>query len=542
MQTAKAFPQARTLQSKLNAFTSLQRGACALVATAFAFSSITATAEEIRQDYDLDDDGLIEISNVDDLARLSQRHPSATRGATLAGHNAGCPESGCIGFELTNDIDFDINGDGQLDDNEMNALPNPIPYFSGVLEGNGHSIRNLYLSGESVGLFAEMRSAFVRNLHFGGELTQVHGNEYVGVLASAAYNSLIDNCSVTGEITASSHSGGLIGQIHDGIITNSRVDITMLPSGSSLHVVGGLVGLAVSSQLIANSANVNLITGHRLGGLIGASSRTQIVASYSIGTVAGDERSQANSGLVGYSEISTIEGSYSAAVVSGTAVDLGGITWLQSYAASGAHETSGSYNEGPATVSLAQLSCPTAANDDTCADITLFYNWDQYQDQNGKPYWSFGDSETLPYLNTPLDFGHELSFIDNDNDSVIDMQDAFPTLAAAWADGDDDGFPDSWSDQCGASCRTNSGLTIDAFPDHAAAAVDSDADGLPDKWNDNCDQSCQQESGLLLDTAPYEPCGVAGMTNAFLLFLLLGPLAGRIMRRKENVAVIPPKR
>lgn len=63
--------------------------------------------ESGREDYDLDNDGLIEIN---DLADLNEIHNNLEE-ACLYGVQSGCPEDACIGFELTTDLDFDSNSE-----------------------------------------------------------------------------------------------------------------------------------------------------------------------------------------------------------------------------------------------------------------------------------------------------------------------------------------------------------------------------------------------------------------------------------------------
>ena len=100
----------------------------------------TAIASPPR-DYDLDNDGLIEINNLADLSVLNQIRNNLT----------GCPADGCNGFELTTDLDFDTNGDGVMDANDSywNEGEGWLPIgddsnpFTGIFEGNGHVIKNL---------------------------------------------------------------------------------------------------------------------------------------------------------------------------------------------------------------------------------------------------------------------------------------------------------------------------------------------------------------------------------------------------------------
>ena len=74
----------------------------------------SAFAESGRADYDLDDDGLIEINSLADLDEIRNN----LDGTGLYGDSTGCPVDGCIGFELTTTLDFDTNADGVMDTND----------------------------------------------------------------------------------------------------------------------------------------------------------------------------------------------------------------------------------------------------------------------------------------------------------------------------------------------------------------------------------------------------------------------------------------
>ena len=79
-----------------------------------SMASLNLYAESGREDYDLDDDGLIEINDLADLDEIR----NMPNGSSLYGESVGCPESGCNGFELTSDLDFDTNGDGVMDERD----------------------------------------------------------------------------------------------------------------------------------------------------------------------------------------------------------------------------------------------------------------------------------------------------------------------------------------------------------------------------------------------------------------------------------------
>ena len=114
------------------------------VTTSLLFTSLYSFAESGRADYDLDDDGLIEINDLADLDEIRNN----LDGTSLYENTAGCPAAGCNGFELTSDLDFDTNEDGQMDSSDGYWNPNeegvgegwvPLgndrtPYFSAIFD------------------------------------------------------------------------------------------------------------------------------------------------------------------------------------------------------------------------------------------------------------------------------------------------------------------------------------------------------------------------------------------------------------------------
>jgi hypothetical protein len=103
--------------------------------------------------------------------------------------------------------------------------------------------------------------------------------------------------------------------------------------------------------------------------------------------------------------------------------------------------------------------------------------------------------------------GEELNS-DFDNDGVPNEQDLYPFISlGGLSDFDGNGVPDECDNTCivlgmlADDDDDNDGVidTDDAFKTNAAASVDSDLDGLPDSFHRNCDETCIAESGLTLD-------------------------------------------
>lgn len=126
------------------------------------------------EDYDADDDRLIDIRGLYDLHVIrwdpdGDGVPSGSQDEIDGYHDLynnaapgmGCPEPGCIGYEMLNDLDFDTKEDGEFtsDDAFWNDGAGWEPLTSGgytaVFEGNGYTISNLRIDRAeyNIGLF-----------------------------------------------------------------------------------------------------------------------------------------------------------------------------------------------------------------------------------------------------------------------------------------------------------------------------------------------------------------------------------------------------
>jgi len=458
-------------------------------------SSVTL-AEGKRLDYDLDNDGLIEINDLEDLNAI--RFGMHTK--TLHGSDAGCPQSGsgssvggCIGYELTTNLDFDTNGDGLLNEHDRFWNPNkknigegwkPIGQyvanrtdkaFGLIFEGNGHVIYNLYINRPSqyyVGLFGYIDNAQLRNIGLSGPLMSVIGSEKTGSLAGSAYKS---------QITNSFNTGAVFGKRRN---------------------TGGLIGRATSSS-ISSSFNTGSIEGNGdTGGLVGSLKHSHITDSFNTGAIK-HRNSNAN-GLVGNIKDSQISRSYT----------TGNILGKRSFQ-SGSYET-----DGFVSASLDHLKCATQVNnrldhsacsttDDKIKDTTkrskestqrqntkMFKGWLSAND-SASSSWQFGTAIQLPGLRL-----NGKIYRDSDGDGTLDDADQWPNNPAASIDKDEDGQPDTWSPGCNADCVAQSNLTLDRFLSSDAGGADSDLDGLPDSWHPDCDAKCQAMSNITLDPYP----------------------------------------
>ena len=242
-----------------------------------------------------------------------------------------------------------------------------INYFTGYYDGEGHTITGLFISqssGNAIGLFGDANGAVIKNL--GLDSVNITGGYHTGGLAGSSTLSTIDDCYIAGVVDGNGDNvGGLVGDIHGGVLSNSHSTATV----SGGNNVGGLAGTNYSSETgtggnygtassVTNCYATGNVTGtgNYVGGLTGVNQYyTQMEKCYSSGNVSGaenvgglvGENIGVNSGLT-----STIDSSYSTGSVIGT-LAVGGLTGQNEQAAvitnshsSGNVKCTGNYSGG----------------------------------------------------------------------------------------------------------------------------------------------------------------------------------------------------
>ena len=257
-------------------------------------------------------------------------------------------------FILTADIDLDPNLPGRkvfdraviaADIDDTNGWFDGTP-FSGVFDGNHHSIRHLIVTGSdrlallgfvggkdamirnvrlahaSVGgiladrvgtLVSELERGSLVNCHV--EASTVAGQDCVGGLVGHSYGT-IEGCTVDADVAGECQVGGMCGE-SKGTLQHCVAGGSV--SGSSR--VGGLVG---ESQSVTDSCFTGQVSGHSsVGGLVGYKHLT-LCRCYAHAVVSGSENI---GGLVGYHCCGTTGDCYARGYVSGDDA-VGGLTGL----------------------------------------------------------------------------------------------------------------------------------------------------------------------------------------------------------------------
>ena len=423
---------------------------------------------QLAGDYDWDDDGLIEVSglaqlyairwdldgngvvdtgtSVADTAKYSAAFSNAlTSLGCRRDHDANTATDkvdGCIGYELTRDLDFDTDGDGATYTTSSTGVVTgdagdayynsgfgwtPIRSFTATFDGNNKTIANLFIKGtclsgtglfRSVGTGGRVERLGVRDVN----VNCPYLSSSVGGLAGINYGTIIASYA-TGSVISSPWDtfyagvGGLVGSNYGTIIASYATGSVnyggFAPSSATGTGRSGAVG-AASPQSAATASYWNIasyatgpstVTGQAfygyVGGLVGKNHRGTIIASYATGSVTGSSATLAG-GLAADNYQGTITASYATGSVTGHSGDTfllwGGLvgsndqgTITASYWDTGT--TGQSTSAGGTGKTTRELQSPTGYTG-------IYANWNANLDSmagNDDP-WDFGSNSQYPVL------------------------------------------------------------------------------------------------------------------------------------------------
>ena len=347
-----------------------------------ATAAVTVTVTAYAVDYDADDDGLIEVASLAQLDAIrwdldgdgTAADPGYAAAFPDAPAGMGCPASGCTGYELTRDLDFDTSGDGTADaaDAYWNGGAGwaPLgaadgPAFTATLEGNGHRIAHLFIARPTtaeVGLLGQLGAGGVLR-HLGLRAAAVTGGDETGGLVGENIRGAIHASYVSGRVTGQREVGGLVGRLVSGTITASYASSAVTGRG---WATGGLVGISVQGTIRAAYARGPVTGQQTVGGLVGHGDQATITASYAAGAVTG---TAAVGGLAGR-HTGPVTASYWDTTTSGQAASAAG-----------------------AGQPTAALQAPTSAT-----GLYAAWNLDLDGDGAGDAPWDFGTAAQYPAL------------------------------------------------------------------------------------------------------------------------------------------------
>ena len=256
-------------------------------------------------DYDVDDDGLIDIRN---LAQFNAVRYDLDGNGAPANANAynsafpdryrgvagrmGCPSGTCTGYELMANLDFDTDGDGSTHTNgtgdagdaHYNGGAGFVPIggeFAATFRGNGFTIDNLFikrsLAGTSyLGMFTGVSPS-------GRIETLGLTNAYVGNSAAltgilAGYNDgTIVGCYVTGKVVSNRGRIGAMAGLLDGFFSPAGPGAIIASySTAEVQLTGGTGGRGL---LVGTSARGSISYSYATGRSHGSGSTGQLISN-----------------------------------------------------------------------------------------------------------------------------------------------------------------------------------------------------------------------------------------------------------------------
>jgi len=305
-------------------------------------------------DYDQDDDGLIEVSTLDHLNAI--RWDLDGDGGVSSGNSTnyanaflsraadmGCPTNSqdadnndCAGYELAENLDFDTDGDGDVDSNDAYSNWTPIgaltSSFGATFDGNNKTVSNLKINSSSnsatIGLFGRVGGKIIGTGLVDADITTsgAGNNLYVGALAGVLDGTALASYA-TGAVSQTGTGnqgwvGGLAGYVTSGgTIAAGWSGVNVSSAGSAVRI-GGLAGNLLGTITAGYATGAVSATGNNsnAGGLAGNLTGV-ISASYATGPISYTGSGGGAGGVFGSRSGSTITSTYWDTNVTGIADD-----------------------------------------------------------------------------------------------------------------------------------------------------------------------------------------------------------------------------
>jgi len=182
----------------------------------------------------------------------------------------------------------------------------PIGVFTGLFDGNGHTIDHLFVtcgnSDSYRGLFSTLSGqGTVKNLGLLNVSITGTGVEKIGAIAGMLNNTgYVFNCYTTGSIICTGGDvGGVVGLNFSGVINGCSSSVNVTGGWGVGGISGGNYHSGAYPSLQNCYATGNIAGNERVGGITGWAKSGTISSSYATGNVSGKKQV---GGLVGYQE------------------------------------------------------------------------------------------------------------------------------------------------------------------------------------------------------------------------------------------------
>ena len=312
---------------------------------------------------------------------------------------------------------------------ELNWTPigNYSKQYQGTFDGNGKTIRNLFISSTSdeIGFFGHAADCRIKNITFDNAKVKGNDNCSTGILAGCAGSCVIENIKTTGNCSVEGkyETGGIAGRANGNI---SNCENHAIVKG--LHSVGGIVGICFDSEnSITSCANYGEITGTEdfVGGIIGYFGEGSLQNSANYGDISGDALL---GNLIGYANICNINNVLGVGNITANYADNNGLivgyiadafssaSGILAYNSSAKMTINGTELTGDAVVAIGSgsLTYPEGKNE---ADVVKAFTPEQLK--SGEVAYLLNGSTSVPTEGSTLAWYQKLG------------SDAFPVLKAA---------------------------------------------------------------------------------------------------------------
>ena len=198
----------------------------AINAARAAYDALTAEEQE-------------QVSNYDTLVAAEEAYKNLS------------PEDGITEIYDENGL-REIAADGNyrlMSDIELTAPWTPVSDFSGTLDGNGHVISGLQISG--AGFFATTEEgAVIQNLGLEGTVNHAGFSPAGALVGRAEGSTTITGCYTNVSVTADSmeHVGGIVGEARAACVIENCYSLGTLTGGTSFAYAGGIIGRNGSAE------------------------------------------------------------------------------------------------------------------------------------------------------------------------------------------------------------------------------------------------------------------------------------------------------